>query len=108
MRSTTHIAISDGERNDRATSGVIKECVMGLVKTRRLAAMHKQQRAKAGMTLRVTLASTNGWPLTETQAHLYHIVCLPSSCPSVGYWRYNVETSGTLIDCLTAGVERRI
>ena len=48
MLSTSHIAISDGESNDWATSGVIKECVMGLVKTRRLAAMHKHQRAKFG------------------------------------------------------------
>ena len=51
MRSTSHIAISDVESNDWATRGVIKEDVMGLVKTRRLAAMHKQQRAKAGMKL---------------------------------------------------------
>ena len=101
---------------------------MGLVKTRRLAAMQKHppalnlrrtwQRAihlrqgygglKAGMTLRVALAPTNGWPLMETQAHLHHIVCLPSSDPSSGYWKYNVETSGTLIDCLAAGVDRGI
>ena len=46
-----HFAKSGGSRR-RMVCGIIggeKEILMGLVKTRRLAAMHKQQRAKAKM-----------------------------------------------------------
>ena len=46
-----HFAKSGGSRR-RMVCGIIggeKEILMGLVKTRRLAAMRKQQRAKAGM-----------------------------------------------------------